>query len=480
VAGQSADGTGGAGSGPFPDGAEAAAGFADPVAALAALDAALAYLAHADPGTWSSDVQADCLRTLAVAESRQTAAHASVLAAFSVPGGGLAGDGHRSPRIWLCWQTQATRRAAATSVGWMKRLNGHPVLADALAGGQVSVSWARQLADWTDRLPETARPQADAELLTAAGRGAALSDLFFLAEALRREHAQPDDDEDGFADRGLRLARTFEGAGRLEADLTTRCASAVSAVLDSLAQLRGPEDDRSLPQRQHDALEEACLRLLAAGCLPVRAGQPVRLNLDITLPELLQNTGGLGCDALIQPVITGQVDYGLLEKLADPDYRSQLAATAAAAHTAADRYGPLIAQAIALLSGPSGRAALLRARLAGGPAAPVSLPLDVPGSYDTIPIHLRRAVRRRDKHCRFPGCDMPPDACDVHHIRHRKDGGRHALGNLTLLCRFHHQIAIHRWGWTITLHPDGTTSAVSPDGSKTLHSHTPRATTPAA
>jgi hypothetical protein len=42
-----------------------------------------------------------------------------------------------------------------------------------------------------------------------------------------------------------------------------------------------------------------------------------------------------------------------------------------------------------------------------------------------------------------------------------------------LLCRFHHLIAIHRWGWVFTLRPDGTTQAVSPDGTKTLHSHPP-------
>jgi hypothetical protein len=44
---------------------------------------------------------------------------------------------------------------------------------------------------------------------------------------------------------------------------------------------------------------------------------------------------------------------------------------------------------------------------------------------------------------------------------------------LILLCPFHHLIAVHRWGWTITLHADGTTTATSPDRRRTLHSHGP-------
>ncbi len=251
-------------------------------------------------------------------------------------------------------------------------------------------------------------------------------------------------------------------------------------MLGALAQPRGPEDTRTVAQRQHDALEEAFTRLIGAdGMLPQRAGQPVRLELDISLQELLANTGGAagpgaGCDAVIQPVITGMADYGLLAQLADPD-TGWLAGLqqAMADTTAAAPYGDVLAQAVALLSGPAGRVAWLRRQVTGIPVCTVSLPLDIPAAIDTIPVHLRRAVRKRDKHCRFPGCDMPAAGCDVHHIRHRKDGGRHALTNLTLLCRFHHLIAIHRWGWQFTLNPDGTTTAVSPDGSKTLHSHPP-------
>jgi hypothetical protein len=61
----------------------------------------------------------------------------------------------------------------------------------------------------------------------------------------------------------------------------------------------------------------------------------------------------------------------------------------------------------------------------------------------------------------------------VHHVIPRSKGGPTRLDNLTLLCTFHHLIAVHRWGWTLQLHGDGTTTATSPDGTKTLHSHSP-------
>jgi hypothetical protein len=51
--------------------------------------------------------------------------------------------------------------------------------------------------------------------------------------------------------------------------------------------------------------------------------------------------------------------------------------------------------------------------------------------------------------------------------------GRCWLRSGSGFCFFHHQVAIHQWGWTVTLHPDGTTTARSPDGSRTLHSHSP-------
>ena len=55
---------------------------------------------------------------------------------------------------------------------------------------------------------------------------------------------------------------------------------------------------------------------------------------------------------------------------------------------------------------------------------------------------------------------------------HWSKGGPTSLGNLRLLCKFHHLVVIHRWGWKLTCHPDGTTTATAPDG-RILHSHGP-------
>jgi hypothetical protein len=133
----------------------------------------------------------------------------------------------------------------------------------------------------------------------------------------------------------------------------------------------------------------------------------------------------------------------------------------------------VLAGAIRLLSGPDGVAMALRRKITGIPLTSVSLPLYMASGFDTVPAHLRRAVRKRDAHCRFPGCDVPAAACDVHHVLWRSRGGRHLLTNLVLLCHFHHHVAVHRWGWVFILHADGSTTAVSPDGSKTLHGHPP-------
>ena len=127
--------------------------------------------------------------------------------------------------------------------------------------------------------------------------------------------------------------------------------------------------------------------------------------------------------------------------------------------------------AIDFVSGPSGIAGWLRTSLLAPPYNTPSLPLDI-GYSDSIPASIRRAVLLRDRGCAWPRCGRPAAWCDVHHLTHKADGGETSVSQCVLLCQFHHDVCIHRWGWRLVLHPDGTTTAHGPQG-QVLHSHSP-------
>ncbi len=239
-----------------------------------------------------------------------------------------------------------------------------------------------------------------------------------------------------------------------------------------------------------------------------------------------------GCDAVAEPVVTGHADMRVVDKIiglalaaagitldgADPDpgggeagdgdetgpdhgddgsragypswgtagpARGAGAARAAsrARSRARQRFTPDAMQAlryaiarlaIDFVSGPAGIAGWLRTTLLAPPYNTPSLPLDI-GYSDSIPASIRRAVLLRDRGCAWPRCGRPAAWCDVHHLQHKKDGGKTAVSECVLLCQFHHDVCIHRRGWQLVLHPDGTTTAYGPEG-QVLHSHSPPTT----
>ncbi|MFY9932377.1 MAG: HNH endonuclease signature motif containing protein [Streptosporangiaceae bacterium] len=133
----------------------------------------------------------------------------------------------------------------------------------------------------------------------------------------------------------------------------------------------------------------------------------------------------------------------------------------------------IVAQAVELMSGPGGLISYVRRGMFAGRLGGPSIPLDV-GYSETIPAGIRHAVRLRDGHCAWPGgCSQPAPACQVHHTTHKARGGTTSLRDCVLLCFYHHQVVIHRLGWTLVLNPDGTTTAWNNDHTKTLHSHGP-------
>ena len=503
--------------------------------ALGMLRSAMGYLAAADATAMAAETQAQCLRALEQVNSMGTAARASILGAFTAAQG-YSADADYSPRAWLIHKTGITKGTAVAHTGWVRRAAAHPEVAGVLAAGEMSESFARMICMWTDKLPQDCRPAADAILLTAAKAGADLRDLAGLAAEILARSGPEDSPDDKFEDRCVKLESTFDGAGVLSGDLTPECAAVVTAVLDALSAPVGAEDTRTYAQRYHDALQEAMRRLVAAGLLPERAGQPVKVLAHISLADLMvldgssalqeewtarvraawaahraaASVGGsdggawldgdaaaaMVCDAAISPIVTGDVNPAALDDLvrlcvqidklwhhphgSSEGYDDGEAQTAPRQDTTRAWEAleqAIIGKAVDLVSGPGGLASFLRRRQLGARLGGPSLPLDVGVSKD-IPAAIRRAVILRDHHCRWTGgCDQPAAACEVHHVTHKADGGKTSVKDCILFCTFHHQVAIHQMGWTVVLNPDGTTTAWNRDKTKVLHSHSPPANT---
>ena len=89
-------------------------------------------------------------------------------------------------------------------------------------------------------------------------------------------------------------------------------------------------------------------------------------------------------------------------------------------------------------------------------------PIKVGKKTQAIPTRVKRAVRARDRGCRFPGCGQRLFT-DVHHIRWRSRGGSNRLANLAELC-WHHHWLVHEGGWGLVAEPDGELVAIQPNG----------------
>jgi Domain of unknown function (DUF222)/HNH endonuclease len=77
------------------------------------------------------------------------------------------------------------------------------------------------------------------------------------------------------------------------------------------------------------------------------------------------------------------------------------------------------------------------------------VPLTLGRATRTPSAAMVRALRRRDRTCRFPGCGRRRYT-DAHHVIWWSRGGRTDLANLVLLCGFHHRL-VHEGGWRLRL-----------------------------
>jgi len=140
----------------------------------------------------------------------------------------------------------------------------------------------------------------------------------------------------------------------------------------------GYVDERTLPQRQADALGELCgFALRHDSSLPDTGGERPQVRVTLDLEKLRNAVAGTHLD-------TGAW------------------------------YSPSQLRMLAC------DAFIIPTVMRGN-----SEPLDIGRATRTIPAGIRRAVAVRDGGCSFPGCNRPPAWCEVHHCVEWADGGDH-------------------------------------------------------
>jgi hypothetical protein len=264
----------------------------------------------------------------------------------------------------------------------------------------------------------------------------------FVLSAVRLLHPpsnnEPGRDEaDAHSTRDLSFA-LFGDTVILSGTLPRLEGEAVIAAIDALAdRLRSTAEHIPAGARRADALVELVNSAAASGTLPTRGGLPVALTvtLDHTVlgdPVWATSRGHLltpaeqrftACDPTITPiVVTTSRPLPGAELSPDPNGRAT---------------GPNPT--------PAARIAALAALMFDGPR----IPLAVGRTSRTATGAQRKALATRDGGCIMPGCQIPAESCQAHHVHDWAAGGASDLANLALLCWAHHR-QVDLGMWTIT------------------------------
>ena len=332
--------------------------------------------------------------------------------------------GFRSCAAWLSWRVGLDLGAARERVRVARALETLPLLAQALARGQLSYAKVRALT-------RVATPETEARLL-AVGRAGTAAHVERIVRGWRLvdRRAEARETARRHASRALHLRHDEDGmvvvSGRLEPEVGALLTQALAAARETLYQRARARDEAaanpgsvsaetpSLAQQQADALA-----LLAESALH---------HLD---------PGSPGERYQVVVHVDAQV-------LADPDQPGP-SVLEDGVRVAAETVQRLACDASRVVMRHDDHGRLL----------------EIGARTRTIPPALRRALHYRDRSCRFPGCGVRFG--QGHHLRHWAHGGPTTLSNLALLCRRHHR-AVHEDGYKVARGPDGALRFRRPDG----------------
>jgi hypothetical protein len=250
-------------------------------------------------------------------------------------------------------------------------------------------------------------------------------------------------------------AETTSVWGRLIAADGIAAERRILAMIDGVC----ANDPRSIGQRRSEA---AGALLNGRTHLPCRCGSPDCPKADTPGPQ----------SNIVVHVIADQTALDAASAHAAAEANGAGAKNSAAAEPAADTDAetdcapaPLKDTGLALLPGLTvmPTAALADAIRAGAKVNPLWLPGPDPESNYRPSARLAQFVRLRDMFCRFPGCDVPAERCDIDHSEPWPYGPTHP-SNMNCKCRTHHLGKTFAEGWREVQSPDGTITFTAPDG----------------
>jgi hypothetical protein len=314
----------------------------------------------------------------------------------------LAG-GNISAASWIARTCGMSITSAADRLCVGEHLESLPKVAAALASGEISYQSTSVLCHLREQLAEKAKLFDEDEMLEYA-RAWSVFHLRKLCTAARHE-ADPDgffnDAEENFTRRRFHISEMSDGLYLVDGVMDPVAGAAFKTAVDALAKPKGPEDERTAKQRRADAVGELAIHAMDQGTLPRRHGVKPHINVTITLEGLKNELGAPPADLdLSLPISTWTA-----ERIACDCTMSRV----------------LLAD---------------------------SMVIDVGRATRTVSPPMRRALRVRDKGCRFPGCDRQVNWTSPHHIVFWARGGPNKLPNLVLLCYFHHRL-VHEGGWQV-------------------------------
>jgi len=332
--------------------------------------------------------------------------------------------GFRSCAAWLSWRVGLDLGAARERVRVARALATLPLLAQALARGELSYAKVRALT-------RVATPETEERLL-GVGRAGTAAHVERIVRGWRRvdRHAEAREAKRQHASRALHVYEDEDGTvvfrGRLTPEVGALLVHALAAARETL--YRQGRREKTADRLADPAADPPTMAQQQADALALLAETALHHELDPGAPgERYQVVVHVDAPALADPEQPGQ---SVIE-----------GGTHVPAETA--RRLACDASRVVMRHDSDGRVVEIGARTR------------------TIPPALRRALHHRDRGCRFPGCGLPLG--EGHHVRHWAHGGPTTLSNLALLCRRHHR-AVHEEGYQVDREPDGALCFRRPDG----------------